>query len=412
MFKYFSITNKPSSNTRYQTCQPSGSPTCSSTAQRAFITGCGRAVPGVDQMKGKGALVDVDVIMEKLVETGIHNPKTGKPVSLDWARRNLGMGTLSIADLSTFSEAFDYKVNDGCKDVSEFEMAISAAKMALAEAGIEARDIDCILHVSGTVRFPGSKRSGMNDCMRGYTEALPGLRQDCLMQHQDSGCSGVVPPFRMAKAMLAGGDFKNILVVTSHASPRGQWREHTENNDLSEWINCVLFGDSATAFVLRGADSSSEVVHQTQSKICYEILDVNSITDTDFFIFQTYFDEKRCTHIGVLNPDAAKQVFSKKMFEWLKTQGLKISDLDALLMHQPNSFIVKKVKQYFAGDKVHDIADRYGNLLSGSLGNQFYEQLYQGKTKMRNGSMLAGFTLGAHAGNTYGGFIARACFAE
>ena len=38
-----------------------------SPVKRAFISGCGRAILGVDQMKGKGALIDSDIIMKKLV---------------------------------------------------------------------------------------------------------------------------------------------------------------------------------------------------------------------------------------------------------------------------------------------------------------------------------------------------------
>ena len=353
--------------------------------------------------------------MKKLVESGIHNPKTGKPVSLDWARRNLGTTTISVANVSSFEEAFDHKVTDGSKDISEFEMSISAAEMAIAEAGIEACDIDCIMHVSGSIRMPSNDRSadlGLNHCMRGYQVAFPDLRPDCLLQHQDSGCSGIVPPFRMAKSMLASGDFKNILVVTSNVFPRDEWRENVQSNDMSLWINYVLFGDAATAFVLRGSSKPSEVACQTKSKLCYELLDVNSITDTSFFIFQSFIranqKNKSLMLSGRLNPDAAKQVFSTKMLEWMKSQGIQISKLDALLLHQPNSYIMKKIRQLYAGEKLMDIAGRYGNLVSCSVGVQFYEQISQGRIEMKNGSTLAGFTLGAHAGNTYGGFIARA----
>ena len=112
--------------------------------------------------------------------------------------------------------------------------------------------------------------------------------------------------------------------------------------------------------------------------------------------------------LTVLNPDAAKKVFSNKMLEWIKNQGIRISQIDALLLHQPNSYIIKKIQSLLAGDKVMDVAGRYGNLVSASLGRQFYEQVSQGRTKLKHGSKISGFTLGAHAGNTYGGFIAKA----
>ena len=92
----------------------------------------------------------------------------------------------------------------------------------------------------------------------------------------------------MAKGMLASGDFKNILIVTSNKMASTDWKLSAEKNNIPQWINYVLFGDGASAFVLRGTNRPSEVALQTKNNICFELLDVNSITDTSFFIFQSY----------------------------------------------------------------------------------------------------------------------------
>ncbi|CAB9502316.1 3-oxoacyl-[acyl-carrier-protein] synthase 3 [Seminavis robusta] len=352
--------------------------------------------------------------MQKLVDAGIHNPKTGKPVALDWAKRYLGSTSIAIADVSEFERVFDQQLTEDCKDISEFDMSVSAAKMALDEAGVSASEIDCIIHVSGSNRVPKEGRRddlGLNNCMRGFTTALSGLRPDCLLQHQDSGCAGVVPPFQMAKAMLSCGDFKNILVITSNVFHRRDWKETTKANEMTQWINFLLFGDGASAFVLQGTHHPSEVLETTKSNTCFELLKVNSVSDTSMFTFQTYVEANKdtsCIQVtGRLNTDAAKQ-FVPKMREWLSSQGIKISQLDALLLHQPNSHVMQKIKQFLAGDKLLDVSGKYGNLVSASLGTQFYEQIYSsGKNKMKHGGLVAGFTFGAHAGNTYGGFLAR-----
>lgn len=144
-----------------------------------------------------------------------------------------------------------------------------------------------IMHVSPTLRLPAGKEDdlGLHHCMRRYPELLPGLRANCVLQHQDSGCSGVVLPFQLAKPMLTSGAFKHILVVCStSASARGDVEYYAATNDLSKWINYLLFGDAACAFVLSAGQSAKQILMHSKVGVCYELLSVDSTTRTDFYI--------------------------------------------------------------------------------------------------------------------------------
>lgn len=386
---------------------------------KAFITGCGRAVPGTDQLADKGRLVDSQIVMDRLLECGIHNPRNGQPVAADFAKRNLEVEQLAIANLSDFYKGFPNLTQTEAVDASEWDLAISAIEIALARAGIEANDLDAIMHVSPTLRLPSGEENdmGLHHCMRRYPELLPELRPDCLLQHQDSGCSGIVLPFQLAKPMLTSGAFKHILVVCStSAGARSDVEYFASKNDLSKWINYLLFGDAACAFVLSAGESAKDVLTSSKAGVCYELLSVNSQTRTDFYIAQSHChinaDETQSAidyKMGMtLNPHAAKHVFTKQLFEWLETQNIDFQKLDALLLHQPNANVVKSVQKVTGPHKVLNIAERYGNLICASLGVQFYEQLSLRRTQVSDGGLIAGFTLGAHAGMTYGGFIAQA----
>jgi 3-oxoacyl-[acyl-carrier-protein] synthase III len=400
----------------------SSSPQIPNRSPRAFITGCGRAVPGIDELSGKGCLVDSQIVMDRLLELGINNPRTGQPVSSDFARKNLEANHLAIANLSDFRKGFPSFAGSNAEDASEWDLVAEAIRIAMDEASIHPGDLDAILHVSPTLRLPSGEQDdmGLHHCMRRYPEILPGLRENCLLQHHDSGCSGVVLPFQIGKSMLTSGDFRRILVVCStSARGRSDVEFFASQNDLSKWINYLLFGDAACAFVLSGEETPAEALGNSNAGACYELLSVNSVTRTDFYIAQSHRriapgednEGPSCKMGMTLNPHAAKHVFTKQLFEWLNQQDLKPEQLDALIIHQPNASVVTSVQKITGSDKVHNIAAKYGNVICASLGVQFYEQLSMRPNKLNDGGLIAGFTLGAHAGMTYGGFIARTCCA-
>lgn len=397
--------------------------------QRAFITGtyslfvyaltisgCGSAIPGVGELSNKGMLVDIQLVVDKLIAYGIHQPQTMKPVACDFASRHLGSAFLAVGDVDDFEIGFGWK-KEGSERISELAIVKVAVDKALKDAGITAAELDSIFYVSPCIRQQRGSGvdMGLHHCMREFPKLFPGLRPDCLLFHQDSGCSGVVPPFRLAKPMLESGEHKNILVVC--ASYGGGMRRNAKMvgkaNDLSEWISYILFGDGASAFVLSGAQSPEALASKTANGACYELLMIDSFTDSSFPIMEMNVDIMKAEYAESdvivnrlhLNPDAAKMVFTKTLLEWMKKHKIQPSALEALFVHQPNGFVISEIQKQVGSDKVLNIAGKYGNLVAASLGTQFAEQL--GKTQLADKGFIAGFTLGAHAGMTYGGFVAQ-----
>ena len=60
--------------------------------------------------------------MDRLLELGINNPRTGQPVSTDFARKNLEANHLAIANLSDFRKGFPSFAGSNAEDASEWDL--------------------------------------------------------------------------------------------------------------------------------------------------------------------------------------------------------------------------------------------------------------------------------------------------
>ena len=124
------------------------------------------------------------------------------------------------------------------KNISTSEMAICAAKNALADSEITADEIDIIIAATITP-----------DC---FTPS-----QSCLVQKAigakaafcfdiNAACSGFCFALDVADNYIKAGKAKNILVVASEMLSR--------ITDYTDRRTCVLFGDGAGAVMLCAAD--------------------------------------------------------------------------------------------------------------------------------------------------------------
>jgi len=114
------------------------------------------------------------------------------------------------------------------------DMALHAAKAALAHGKVEAKSIDLIVLATSTPdnTFPASAVS---------VQAGLGITQGAAFDLQ-AVCSGFIYGLTTADGLLRSGSFKRALVVGSETFSRIlDWKDRT---------TCVLFGDGAGAVVL------------------------------------------------------------------------------------------------------------------------------------------------------------------
>lgn len=180
---------------------------------RSVITGTGHYVP------------------ERVVGNEEIAPLLG--TTADWILERTGIGARRFA----------------ADDEATSDLALAAARAAMADAAVEPQQIDAIIvaTLSPDVAFPGS---GVFLQRKLGLERIPALD----VRNQ---CSGFLYGLSVADAWLRCGTYRRVLLVGAEV--------HSVGLDLSEEGRSVslLFGDGAGAAVLEAADSERGVVEVT-----------------------------------------------------------------------------------------------------------------------------------------------------
>jgi 3-oxoacyl-[acyl-carrier-protein] synthase III len=313
--------------------------------RRATITGLGKYVP-------PKILTNKD--LEEMVDT-----------SNDWITTRTGIKERRIAE----------------DNVPTSELAINASKIALKDAGIEAKDLDLIIVATVTpdMTFPATAcllqdRLGANKAAAFDLEA---------------GCSGFVYALSVGTQFIMTGIYDNILIVGAESLSK-----------ITDWEDrgtCVLFGDGAGAAVLQATEKGG--------LLAFDLGSQGSGGSTLYM-----------PGGGSLNPSTLKTVEERMHFikmegnpvykfavkrmgqasiDVLKKAGLKPEDIDILIPHQANIRIIdaaaKRLK--LAKNKVFVNLDKYGNTSTASVPLALVEAKEEGLIK--NGDIVVLVAFGA-----------------
>jgi 3-oxoacyl-[acyl-carrier-protein] synthase-3 len=118
------------------------------------------------------------------------------------------------------------------------DMGAAAARAALADAGLEANDLDAVILATSTadLTFPSAAT---------MVQAKIGLTKGFAFDVQ-AVCAGFVFALANANALILSGQAKRVLVIGAETFSRIL--------DFTDRSTCVLFGDGAGAVVLEGQD--------------------------------------------------------------------------------------------------------------------------------------------------------------
>lgn len=346
--------------------------------------------------------VDHRRVMKVLVENNTHNPMTGTSLTMDWAQRNLGSGHISVGLLEPVFRQFGIPMPDKARSATEWDLIERAVNEAVYEANVKFSEIDCIIHVSPTASLPrtATRNIGFQDCLRDFHSHF-GLRKDCRLYHLQNGCSGMGPPLFLARGLLESGSCKVVLLVTSvWGGPYRDVPSGVGRNDIAVWLCALLFGDAAAAAVLT---SSPEVAKPRGSY--FEVVRQTQFTNPNVWIAAINSDD--AGDFITINPAAAKMLFVERFEYMLDEMGLRVGELDRVVIHQPNSDIVTRINETYkdvAKAPIIDIAHKYGNLVCSSALVNLYECQ---REEIPDGGSVFVFTLGADSGMTYSGTVLR-----
>jgi 3-oxoacyl-[acyl-carrier-protein] synthase-3 len=301
--------------------------------------------------------------------------ETIAPTNAEWIWKNVGIKERRIAS------------SDQCTS----DLAANAGLRAIENSGLNAKDIDLIIIATATPdRLAPSTAAIVQDKIRAYNSVAFDIA---------AVCSGFLFGMSVASQFIASGVYDNVLVIGADTFSR-----------ITNWTkrDCVFFGDGAGAAVITHADDNS-----------------------GFLAFRLYTDGtgkwnftipaggsempasettvKNGLHFFQMNGKAVfetgTKVLSRAIFKVLDDTGLKITDIDLMIPHQPSIRVLEKTAELIGlpFEKVMTNMDRYANTSGGTIPILLDEVNRAGK--LQKGTTVLFAAVGA--GWTYGASILK-----
>ena len=265
------------------------------------------------------------------------------------------------------------------------DLGLKAAQRALADAALDAKDIDLIVLATATPdnTFPASAVA---------IQAGLGINHGAAFDLQ-AVCSGFVYGLAVADSLLRSGAFKRALVIGSETYSRIlDWTDRT---------TCVLFGDGAGALVL-------EAQSQPGSPADRGVLTTHLRSDGRFKT-KLYVDggPSSTGTVGHLRMEGrevfrhAVAMITDVIVDAFTATGYTAEDVDWFVPHQANKRIIdgSAHKLGIAPEKVVVTVDKHGNTSAASIPLALGVAVADGRIKRGDLVLLeamgGGFTWGA-----------------
>ena len=323
----------------------------------------GEAKQGVEvSITGLGAKVPDRIVTNDELATYVDT-------SDEWIQERTGIRERRIADKS---EALS-------------DLALPASRDALAQAGLEGKDIDLLIVATVTpdMSFPSTAA-----IMAAELGAVDAAAYDL-----SAGCTGFMYAMAQAYGMLAGGLAKRALVVGGDVLSRIL--------DWDDRSTLVLFGDGAGAVVL-------EIVPD-KGFLGFE-LGADGAGGRNLWLpgSGSRLFEEPDKYVKMNGPEVFKfatRILVQSAEDLLQKCGVSIEEVDVYVPHQANRRIIDHATRKLGvpSDRVVINVDRYGNTSSGSIPLALAEAAADGR--LQPGQLV--LMTGMGAGLTWGSALIR-----
>ncbi|MEW5891710.1 MAG: beta-ketoacyl-ACP synthase III [Pseudomonadota bacterium] len=229
------------------------------------------------------------------------------------------------------------------------DLALEAAKQALAAAGIEPGAIDLIVVATTTPDRVFPSTACILQAKLGISNGAPAFDVQAV-------CSGFVYGLTVADSFIKSGQAKCALVVGAETLSR--------ITDYSDRSNCILWGDGAGAVILQASEQPGIVSSHIHADGRYEQL---LYVDGGVSLKKQGAAYMRMEGNAVFK--MAVNTLDAIVDETLAANGLAKSDIRWLVPHQANIRIIQATakKLGMSMDNVVLTVDRHGNTSAASI---------------------------------------------
>jgi 3-oxoacyl-[acyl-carrier-protein] synthase-3 len=318
------------------------------TAWKAVVTGCGSYLP-------EKIVTNAD--LAAMVDT-----------SDAWIVERTGIRERHVASEGEFTS----------------DLAVAAARKALARAGVGAGDIDLVVLATTTpdLTFPATAA---------IVQAKLGIEQGAAFDVQ-AVCSGFIFALSTAEKFLTSGQHARALVIGAETFSRIL--------DWTDRATCVLFGDGAGAMVLERRDAAAA---EGRGVIASYLRTDGRMTDL-LYVDGGVSSTQTTGHVRMQGNKVFKEAvlrISEAMETVARQAGVAPSDIDWFVPHQANERIIQGVvkKLDLRPDQVVSTIAGQGNTSAASIPLAYTQAVEDGRIKRGDLVMLeamgGGLTWGA-----------------
>ncbi len=268
------------------------------------------------------------------------------------------------------------------------DMAFQASRRALADAAMDAKDLDAIIMGTVTPDYPFPSSACVLEDMLGA--------RNVFSFDVGAACSGFLNALAVADSFIRGGKIDNALVVGSDALSRLlNWEDRS---------TCILFGDGAGAVVLQATENGSGVL-STKLRTDGSYVKTLYVPAGGSLKPATPDTVRRNEHTITMNGKEVFKIAVRSMEEIsrqaLAEAGVEINQVSLVVPHQANRRIIVALAERLGVpmEKVVVNVEKYGNTSAASIPVALDEAKRQGRIKPGDVVLLnafgGGFSWGA-----------------
>jgi 3-oxoacyl-[acyl-carrier-protein] synthase-3 len=263
-------------------------------------------------------------------------------------------------------------------------MASKAARRALEQAGLEAKDIELIIVATIT---PDTPTPATACHVQQQIGAFNAVAFDI-----SAACSGFLYAMKISKRLISDGAFKNALIIGAEKlSTVTNWEDRS---------TCVLFGDGAGAAILRRAEPGEGSIVATEMGTDGNLTHLLAIPGGGSACPITSENVNQHTHTLNMQGKEVFKIAVNRMKEAaekvIARAGWKAEEIACVIPHQANRRIIDAIADRLAvpNERVFINLHKYGNTSAASIAIAMDEANRTGAFKRGEYIVLVAFGAG------------------